>query len=116
MASYFNNPLNSYRTNADQTKKTAKPTPPERDPPPAAAAPVVAVQEEIADAVSSLNNYVQNLRRDLYFTVDEDTGRTVIKVIDSETNEVLRQIPAEEALNLARHLEHHQTAMLQAQA
>ncbi|RJQ46666.1 MAG: flagellar protein FlaG [Gammaproteobacteria bacterium] len=116
MASYFNNPLNSYRTNADQTKKTAKSTPPERDPPPAAAAPVVAVQEEIADAVSSLNDYVQNLRRDLHFTVDEDTGRTVIKVIDSETDEVIRQIPVEEALNLARYLEHNQAAMLQAQA
>lgn len=116
MASYFTNPLKSYRTTADQMKKAAKSAPPERDPPPAAAAPVVTMQEEIADAVSSLNDYVQSLRRDLHFIVDEDTGRTVIKVIDSETDEVIRRIPAEEVLNLARYLEHNHAAVLKAQA
>jgi flagellar protein FlaG len=32
------------------------------------------------------------------FLVDEDTGKTVVRVIDAETEEVIRQIPPEEFL------------------
>ena len=60
---------------------------------------------EVRQAVSDLNDYVQTLRRDLQFSVDEDSGRTIIKVIDSETKELIRQIPPEEVLALARHLD-----------
>ena len=63
--------------------------------------------EESADlekTVSELNDYVQNMKRSLQFSVDEDTGRTVIKVIDPESKEVIRQIPREEILTIARML------------
>lgn len=63
--------------------------------------------EESADlekTVSELNDYVQNMKRSLQFSVDEDTGRTVIKVIDPESKEVIRQIPREEILAIARML------------
>lgn len=55
-------------------------------------------------AVSQINDYVQNLQRNLQFTVDEATGKNVVTVIDNETKEVIRQIPGEEALELARRL------------
>ena len=71
---------------------------------------------ELNQAVSAINNYVQNLRRDLQFTVDEQTDRTIIRVIDSETREVIRQIPSEEVLALARSLERTQGLILRAQA
>lgn len=60
-------------------------------------------EEDVRQAVSNLNDYAQMLHRDLQFSVDEDSGRTVIKVIDSETNNVIRQIPSEQVLELARH-------------
>lgn len=60
--------------------------------------------ETLARAVLDLNKYVQSLNRDLQFSIDEKTGRTVIKVLDSETKEVIRQIPPEEVLSLARNL------------
>lgn len=60
--------------------------------------------ETLARAVLDLNEYVQSLNRDLQFSIDEKTGRTVIKVLDSETKEVIRQIPPEEVLSLARNL------------
>jgi flagellar protein FlaG len=47
---------------------------------------------------------MQNLQRELQFSVDDQTGRTVIKVLDSETDTVIRQIPPEEILDLARKL------------
>jgi flagellar protein FlaG len=56
-------------------------------------------------AVSDINEYVQNVQRDLRFSIDEDSGHTVITVLDSETEEVIRQIPAEEVLAIARNLE-----------
>jgi len=59
----------------------------------------------LADAVSELNDYVQKIQRDLEFSIDHDSGRTVIKVVDSKNNEVIRQIPSEEALSLAHRLD-----------
>jgi len=41
-------------------------------------------------------------RRDLLFRVDEASGRVVIQVVDGESGEVLRQIPPEELLAMAR--------------
>jgi flagellar protein FlaG len=60
--------------------------------------------EDISNAVKHLNDYMQNLQRELQFSVDDQTGRTVIKVLDSETDTVIRQIPPEEILDLARKL------------
>ena len=55
-------------------------------------------------AVEQLNNYVQSTQRDLQFSMDEDLGRTVVRVLDRNTQEVIRQIPNETALQLARNL------------
>jgi len=59
----------------------------------------------LTEAVEGLNEYVQTVRRDLQFSIDEQSGRTVIKVIDAETKQMIRQIPAEEILALARNLD-----------
>jgi uncharacterized FlaG/YvyC family protein len=58
--------------------------------------------DAVSNAVQNLNDYIQNNRRELNFSIDEQTGRTVVKVIDNNTKEVIRQIPAEEVLALAR--------------
>lgn len=60
--------------------------------------------EKIDDAVRELNEHIQVVQRELHFSVDEDSGRTVIKVMDLATQEVIRQIPNEEALKVARKL------------
>lgn len=57
---------------------------------------------QISQAVEQINNRVQSVRRDLEFSVDEASKRTVIRVMDSETKEVIRQIPAETVLAMAR--------------
>jgi len=66
--------------------------------------------------VSRISDFVQNFQRDLHFTVDKDSGRTVIKVIDSETEELIRQIPAEETLRIARSLDSPESLILREQA
>lgn len=62
-------------------------------------------EEELVAAVSDVNDFVQQIRRELQFSIDKESGRTVVKVINAETDEVVRQIPAEEVLSIARHLE-----------
>ena len=41
----------------------------------------------------------------LYFSLDEDTGETVISVIDNKTGEIVRQIPPDEILQLKKKME-----------
>lgn len=61
-------------------------------------------EKDFNNVVRELNNHVQRIQRELEFSVDETSGRTVIKVVDLETKEVIRQIPGEEALRVAQKL------------
>lgn len=60
--------------------------------------------KQLQKAVADLRDAVEPLARDLQFSVDKDTGRTVVKIIDSSTDKVIRQIPSEEALAIAKDL------------
>ena len=62
------------------------------------------------DDVSNLNQLVRDLHRELKFSVDDDSGETVVKVIDKETDEVVRQIPSAEVLRLRKRLEESRLA------
>lgn len=66
--------------------------------------------DKLQQAVTRMNDFVQNLQRDLRFEVDDDLGRTVISVVDSETKEVIRQIPPETVLERARRLQAQEDA------
>ncbi len=58
--------------------------------------------QQLDDAVSSINEFVQNLSRSLQFSVDEASGRTIVKVTDSETGDLIRQIPSDEILAISK--------------
>jgi len=60
---------------------------------------------DIDAAVRRLNQLMAERQRNLSFHVDEASGRTVITVLDATTSAVVRQIPSEEVLALARALE-----------
>lgn len=67
---------------------------------------------ELAAAIDELNSKVQNLNRNLEFSLDQDSGKLLVKVVDAKTHEVISQIPRKETLLLARNiesylLEHH---------
>lgn len=71
---------------------------------------------QLEQTVADLNEAAQSHRRSLRFSVDEDSGRTVIRVVDLETDEVVRQIPPEEVLNVARHMDESAGALFRAEA
>lgn len=71
-----------------------------------------ASEEQVKDAVSKLNDYVQSTERTLDFQMDEDSGKTVIKVYDTLSSELIRQIPNELALELAQNLNDEEPSLL----
>lgn len=62
----------------------------------------VVTTDELGDAVENINQFVNSQGRTLNFSVDEESGKPVVKVIDFETKEVIRQIPSEEVLTMAK--------------
>jgi len=62
-------------------------------------------KDKVREAVTRLNDYVQNVQRDLEFSMDDHSGRLVVTVTDRNTKEVVRQIPDELALKLAQNLQ-----------
>jgi flagellar protein FlaG len=71
-----------------------------------AQAPVAAKSRDSDDtklklAVQEIEKFVQSIKRNLEFSIDEHSGKVIVKVIASETGEIVRQIPSAEALKLA---------------
>lgn len=56
----------------------------------------------VAQAIDMLNQLAEAQQRNLKFSVDEPSGRTVIRVFDSNSDQLIRQIPGDEVLDLAR--------------
>ena len=64
-----------------------------------------ALQAALESAAEQIESYLRSVGRSLEFRVDSATGRVVVTVRDAATGAVIRQIPAEEALRMARSLE-----------
>jgi flagellar protein FlaG len=61
-------------------------------------------QDQLKMAVQEIEKFVQSVKRNLEFSIDEPSGKVVVKVIASDSGEVVRQIPNEEVLRLANSL------------
>lgn len=61
-------------------------------------------RESVEQAVVQISDFVQNVARELQFQVDDVSGYTLITVKDRDTEEVIRQIPSEEVVALARYI------------
>ncbi len=79
------------------TAATPAPEEPKEVPPAQQPAPDA---DQLQVAVRKLSDYVQSYQRKLSFSVSEETGRTIIKVYDAETDELIRQIPPEDTSRL----------------
>lgn len=64
-----------------------------------------ATSSTVKETVDEMNAFLQSMQRNLSFTIDEDSGEKVISVKDSETEEVIRQIPSEELVVLRKKMD-----------
>lgn len=62
-------------------------------------------EEELKDVVKAVNDFVNPFNNSLQFSIDKDSDTMVVKVIDTSTKEVIKQIPSEEMLALAKALD-----------
>jgi flagellar protein FlaG len=69
-------------------------------------------KKDVEEAVAKLNKSVQDRAQGLEFSIDDDSQRTIVKVIDQHTKEVLRQIPTPEALQIAKAIDSHRASFL----
>lgn len=70
----------------------------------------------VEKAVEKLNQSTQFSSQGLRFSIDDETGKTVVKVIDSATQNVLRQIPSVDALALAHAIDKMKGMLLREKA
>lgn len=71
---------------------------------------------QLRNAVEQVNKTIQTLSKDVQFTVDKETGREIVKVVDRETKEVIRQIPSEEMVAIAKRLDELQGLIIRQKA
>ena len=63
---------------------------------------------DLNEVVQSVADFVQNIAREINFSVNETSGEYVVTVTDGGTGEVIRQIPQEEMLQISEHLREFQ--------
>jgi flagellar protein FlaG len=82
------------------------------EPPTGKTLPVVAVSQ----AIAQIQSYLKESERHLEFQVDESSGRTVIRVVNPGSGEVIRQMPSKEFLQVAASLERSGFRLIDRQA
>jgi flagellar protein FlaG len=60
--------------------------------------------QQLEKVAQQLQDFVGEMNRGLEFSVDKDSGRDVIKVIDKSSGDLVKQYPSEEVLTLVAKL------------
>lgn len=71
---------------------------------------------KLEQAVAALNKFLKPIASSIEFSIDQDSGRTLVKVIDTDTNDVLRQFPSKEALAISESLDRFQGLLIREKA
>lgn len=86
------------------------------DPPPSTSeqqkAKPVPSHEQMEQALKSINSVLQLRSQDLEFSVDSESHRTIVRVVDKKTKELIRQMPSQEALDIAKALDRLQSLLI----
>jgi flagellar protein FlaG len=73
-------------------------------------------RQDVESATQKLQKFADSVRGDIQFSLDQDSGKTVVKVIDKQTSDVLMQFPSKEALSMADALEKMQGMLIRQKA
>lgn len=83
---------------------------------PQIAVPQVAEQEpspeQLKSVLDNINRTLRQSNRNLEFSIDETTKQNLVKVVDTETGDVIRQFPSKEAIAISRAIEQFQQGLL----
>ena len=71
---------------------------------------------QLQEALQRMREKVRAAGSELHFELDRNTGKTLVKVIDAQSNEVIRQIPPEEMLAIARNIDRMEGLLIRQKA
>jgi len=61
--------------------------------------------QQLKNAVNSVNEALQQSNQNLEISVDSNTQQAIVKLVDSKTGELIRQIPTKEMLAIAQSID-----------
>ena len=61
-------------------------------------------ESAVTQAVNSANDFLKENNRSIEFSIDKDSGKTVVELRDKDTNAILRQYPSKQMLEIAKDL------------
>ena len=73
-------------------------------------------REVVAKAAAQLQDFVSSMGRNLNFSIDESTGYSVVRVVNPDTGELIRQLPSEELLKISRDFQRLNNALVSQRA
>lgn len=73
-------------------------------------------KQQVEAAVKAVKEFIQPMASNLAFEMDDDSGRTVIKITEASSGELIRQIPSEEMLEIAKALDRLQGLLVKQKA
>ncbi len=59
---------------------------------------------QVTQAVKNINQLMQSLSQNVEFSIDDESKDTIVKVVDQQTKEVIRQIPTKEVIEISKAL------------
>jgi flagellar protein FlaG len=65
----------------------------------------VVSEQEINHALEIVSNFMHNSNKQVEFSKDNSSGRTVIIITDKETQEVINQFPSEKIISMAKRIQ-----------
>ncbi|BBI98787.1 flagellar protein [Ferrigenium kumadai] len=71
-----------------------------------------ATAAQLQNVVDGINKALKQSNKNLEFSIDSDTNRSIVKLVDSETGDVIRQFPSEEALAISKSIDRIQQGLL----
>jgi flagellar protein FlaG len=73
-------------------------------------------RETLLQAVEDVRKAIEPVAQNLLFSIDDDTGHTIVKVVDAQTDEVIRQMPSKEVLAISKAIDKLQGLLIQQKA
>jgi len=73
-------------------------------------------REAVDQAARHIEDFVKSVGRSLSFSVDASTGQHIMRVVDPNSGEVIRQLPADETLRIARSIDYFQSMLVHQRA
>jgi len=64
--------------------------------------------EQLQTAINTVNRSLKNSNQNVQFSLDADTNKMVVRMVDAETGEVIRQVPSDAVLAIARSIDQYQ--------